>query len=212
MRETVTSRTIPNRGLALLLLLTMAVSIGGSYMIVNQTVYVTGMFSATNTNGTVTFTQEGVLSIRLNDALTTFGNITSTAPGDCKVNTEGGAPANCTAELTTDYMQLENDGNVVAAVLVNSTKDKNQTFSLGSTGTQQFRGASPVEEPGSCASGLASTYTLLPNASQDRAVLCSALRHNNTEDALTIHYQLFISPDLAPGNQTENVTFWATVA
>jgi len=203
------AKDISNKTLATLLVVAIVVSIGGTYVVLHRTPGITGLFTADFANGTLSFTSQGTLSIRLNDSLTTFGNITNTGNGPCLVNTEGSTD-NCTATQTNDVMVLENDGNVPAAVTVNSTKDKDGNFALGTGGSQKFR--SVEKKTGSCAGTLQSTYVTLPGAGGTRASVCDILRHNDTEDSLTIHYQLIIGTDLQPGNQTENITFWASLA
>lgn len=200
---------ISNTTLALLLVVAIVVSVGGTYVVLNRSPGITGLFTGTNTNGTVSFTQQGVLSIRLTDAQTTFGNVTSTANGTCVINTEG-RQGNCTSTLSNDYMELENDGNVPASVTINSTKDRNQSFRLGTGGNQSFKASN--SESGACAGTLTSVYTPVPNASDPHITVCTALRSNDSEDLLRIDYQLQIGTDLPQGNYTENVTFWASLA
>ena len=211
---------ISNSTLATLLVVSIVISVGGTYVVLQKSPSITGMFTSTAPNGTVSFTQQGVLSLRLANGTSTFGNITSTAPFNCTVSTDSGGATtgwNCSKSPFDEPMVLENDGNVPAMVQVNSTKDKNQTFALSSGATDPYtRGLQFFKatnfETGACATqpGNFSTYAVLGNASDALVTVCSVLRHNNTEDALRIDYMLVISPDLTAGNQTENVTFWAS--
>ncbi len=202
---------ISNKMLAALLVTAIVVSIGGTYVVLQQAPVVTGMFTGTDANGTISFTSQGVLSIRLLDALTTFGNVTFNAAGPCVIDTLGVQTA-CTSTLSNDVMVLENDGNVNANVVVNSTKDKDGNFPLGTGGGQKFKAVEANSDDCADAGTLATAYATLPGAGGIRANVCSILNYTDGNDDLTIHYELTIGSDLAPGNYTENVTFWASLA
>jgi hypothetical protein len=173
------------------------------------------LFTGTNATGTVSFTQQGVLSIKLNDAITTFGNVTSTAAGTCTIDTEA-TQTNCVSTVSNDKMQLENDGNVNAVVDANSTKDRAaapdpSSFNLGTGGAQSIKATNA--ETGACSAGTAYTvYATLANTSGSMTRICDSLNYDDNADALTIDYRLVIGQDLTPGNYTENVTFWASLA
>ena len=197
---------ISNRTLATLLVIAIVISIGGTYVVLERTPAITGLFTGANATGTLTFEQQGVLSIRLNDAIASFGNISSTSNNPCGVYTDGTAASNCSQSVANNGMLLENDGNVDAHVRINSSYGKD-SMSLGTGGVQYFK--MTESEAGSCTGTETSTWTVLPNASGTRASVCTNLDFSDTTDLLAINYHLVIGNDLAPGNYSENITFWA---
>lgn len=199
---------ISNRTLATLLVVAIVISIGGTYVVLQRTPAITGLFTGTNATGTLTFEQQGVLSIKLNDAVASFGNVTSTSNGICEVYTDGvTSPVNCTQSVTGDGMLLENDGNIDAHVRVNSSYGID-SMTLGTGGAQYFKAAD--SEASTCTGTLTSTYTTLPGYADARASVCTNMDFNDGTDLLDIDYSLRIGTDLAPGNYSENVTFWAS--
>jgi hypothetical protein len=202
---------ITNKTVATLLVVAIVVSIGGTYIVLQRAPGISGLFTATNQTGTVTFTQQGVLSIKLDDMIASFGNVTSTSAGACDVYTDGTAAVNCAQTVLNDNMLLENDGNVFAKVDVNSTKDtEGQNFPLGTGGLQEFKGTE--NEVGSCPGTLQTALTTLPGAGGTAATLCTQMDYVDASDTITIDYHLHIGNDLTFGNYTENVTFLASLA
>jgi hypothetical protein len=198
---------ISNRTLATLLVVAIVISIGGTYVVLQRTPAITGLFTGTNATGTLTFEQQGVLSIKLNDAVASFGNVTSTSNGNCVVYTDGVTSAvNCSQSVTGDGMLLENDGNIRAKVRVNSSYGVD-SMTLGTGGGQFYKASN--SEGSSCSGTLTSTLTTLPAASDAMSIVCSNLGFADSADLLRIDYSLNIGTDLAPGNYSENVTFWA---
>ncbi len=197
---------ISNRTLATLLVVAIVISIGGTYVVLQRTPAITGLFTGTNATGTLTFEQQGVLSIKLNDAVASFGNVTSTANGVCQVFTDGTSSVNCAQTVSNDNMELENDGNIAANVRVNSSYGVD-SMTLGTGGNQYFKATN--NEASSCTGTLTSAFTTLPNFNGAMAEVCTTLDFDDASDSLIIDYKLEIGTDLAPGNYSENITFWA---
>lgn len=200
---------ISNKTLATLLVVAIVVSIGGTYVVLQKAPGITGLFTATDANGTITFTSEGVLSIKINDASVAFGNISSNAPGLCTITSDGNAFNNCWGNATgnkytsiTDYMEVENDGNVAAELNVSIV---GTAFSLGTGGAQLYKASEPTA---GCAGTLQDSYTALSSAKKQ---VCSNLAFTDGADTVRVFYNLTLGSDIMPGAQSQNVTFWAAL-
>jgi hypothetical protein len=195
---------ISNATLATLLVVAIVVSVGGTYVVLQRTPGITGLYTGTSQTGTISFNEQGVLSIRLTDADSSFGNITANGTGVCTISTDqaaGSGGVNCFKTEGVNSMTLNNDGNVNASVTINATG-----FSLGTGGGQNFKA---TDSTGACpgAGTLTTAFTGLPQGAA--AAVCTNMYFVDGDDDLTIDYQLLIGTDVLPGNQTENVTFWA---
>jgi hypothetical protein len=125
----------------------------------------------------------------------TAGNWTSTADG------AGGWPG-----ASTDYMTLENNGNVDAKVNISASANA-ATFIGGTSPAQNYAGAD--NEAGSCVAGLQSAYTALTTSQK---VLCTNLTYGAANDAVDIMYKLTIPSDATPSAKSNTITFSAVAA
>ncbi|MEM2874317.1 MAG: hypothetical protein QW063_02655, partial [Candidatus Nanoarchaeia archaeon] len=171
--------------------------------------------NGTNGTGNINVTIGESLSITLIDNLVDFGtgyvtsgyvyadidsNSTDTGNWTSTANGADGWPSN------TDYMTLENNGNV----------DANVNISAGSTAATFIGGTNPAQwyaaknnETGSCEGTLQSTYTSLLTT---QTVLCTDLQTESTNDAIDIMFKLRIPSDATPTAKSNTITFTAVQA
>jgi hypothetical protein len=172
--------------------------------------------SDNSTAGLLNITIGTALSITLTDALVDFGtgyvNSGSTfaivdsnvsAAGDNWTSTAGGAggwPA------STDYLTLENNGNVDAKVNVSASKSA-ATFLGGTSPAQNY--SAQDNQAGSCTGTLQTTTTELKTT---QTSLCTNLTYASANDALDIAFQLKVPSDATPAGKTNTITFSAVAA
>lgn len=193
---------ISNATLATLLVVAIVVSVGGTYVVLQRTPGITGMYTGTSQTGTVSFTEQGVLSIVLTDAAVSFGTIQSTGAGLCTVtsNSAAGSGTNCNKTAGADIMVLQNDGNVNASVAISAT-----SLNLGTGGSFKYQGATAPTRDGGCTGTLTSSFTAFSGAD-----ICTKMVSDDAADQFGIDFELKIGTDLGPGAQSANVTFVAT--
>ncbi len=197
--------SISRTSLYVLAVIAVVAGVVGTYLSIQHVQSITGLYTGLSQVGSISFNEQGVMSLRLTDASSSFGNITSNNSGVCVVTTEGPVMSgiNCYKTGGPDPMTVNNDGNLNITVTINATG-----FSLGTGGGQAFKATEGA--PGICALSLASSYVSLPSSTP--ALVCDQLKFSDGVDDLTIDIRLTVGEDLQPGNQTENVTLWACLA
>jgi hypothetical protein len=205
---------ISNTTLATLLVVAIVVSIGGTYVVLQRTPAITGLFTGTTAQGTVNFEEQGVLSIVLTDNLVDFGIIQSTGNGTCTIASSAasgaGGGSNCEKTLGPDIMTLQNDGNVNASITV----DETDNFELGTGGGFNFETTTIAAvipgdlRDGGCIDTPATAWTPVAGGSS----LCANMQPIDSADEIGIDYQLLLGVDAPPKpSQQATVTFTATL-
>jgi hypothetical protein len=200
---------ISNSTLATLLVVAIVVSVGGTYVVLQRAPGITGLYTGTSQQGTLSFNEMGVLSIVLRDTQVSFGNISQTGDGMCIVNSydaQSTNTGNCLKGTAgADSLLLENDGNTNANVSITVASP----FSLGTGGAQAVKSSEPGSRVLGCTGNVQTNFA---NISASPVNVCDVLASVDTADQIQIDFQLYIGQDLVPGNYTENVTFLATQA
>lgn len=124
---------ISNRTLATLLVVAIVISLGGTYLVMQNAPAITGLAIDANASGTFDFQNEGFLTIHLDDNSANFGNITHTDIGICELNTAGplynssncnvAIPTAAGGNLASQVMTVNNSGNLDANITVNFTSE-----------------------------------------------------------------------------------------
>jgi hypothetical protein len=156
------------------------------------------------------------LSITLIDKLVDFGTghvapnngsaVIDSAVASAGDNWTSSAPGVDGWPGLTDYMTLENNGNVDANVVIAAGSDA-ATFIGGSSPAQNYEGAE--NESGSCTGSLQSSYAALTTGQTN---LCSSLAFGDSADALNIFFKLTVPSDATPTQKTNTITFTGTKA
>jgi len=172
----------------------------------------TGGAGAGNNTGEIRITIESVLSITLPDALVDFGtgyvasgytyaildsNSTELQNWTVVENGSNGWPSN------TDYIILENNGNIYANVTIKANKTASEF--IGGTNPEQYFAAMD-NESGSCQNNLQSDYTELQTSEN---TICGNLSYANDADSLRIMFKLKIPSDATPDVRSNIITFIA---
>ena len=221
---------ISNRTLAILLVVAIAISLGGTIVSLNrlanvQAPVITGF--AGSDVGTATVNISSQASIKFNVSSVNFGNgwvNTSQGEDSCRMSAEGDDEASSSSSACTDEwddddwvaLQIENDGNV--NITVNVSTDGPASEFVGTGGGFWFR----VNESktGSCNStnslnaSVDSQWTAWP-ASDKQERVCSYLDYNDARDTLWLHLQVnvsYLSQYVGTGARTANITAYGVTA
>jgi len=162
--------------------------------------------------GLVNFTISGALSITLPNSIVDFGtgyvtlgdtyaildsNSTSPTGWTSTANGVDGWPSN------TDYIVLENNGNVNANVTIKANKTASEF--VGGTNPAQWYAAMD-NEAGSCTGDLQSDYADLTTSETN---LCSSLGYADSADTLNVMFKLQVPSDASPAAKSNTITFTA---
>lgn len=206
---------LSNKALALLLLIAIVVSVGGTVFTLQRmsAAGVTGYVTSDPVTGKTNFSIDSSLSIRFVNALVPFGSgFVNGTMTSCTMGTNNTPPLNtrgCINFNTTVHeanLTIENDGNVLANVSLNFTR--NATTFIGGTSPQfQYE----------VTDGEASSCTDIRNASAFKEVgaievdgtdarVCDGLLFDDGNDLLEVGFWLLIPEDADLGSHEVTVT------
>lgn len=207
---------LSNKALALLLLVAIVVSVGGTAFTLQrmgQLQGVTGMATSSPITGKTNFSIDSSLSIRFVNSLVLFGSgYVNGSMTSCSMGTNNTPPLgtrgciNFNTTVHTSNLTIENDGNVLANVSLNFTR--NATTFIGGT-SPSFKYEVGNNESSSC--------TTLRNASTFKEVsdievngtnarICDGLNFDDESDRLHIGFWLVIPEDASVGSHEVTVT------
>lgn len=201
---------LSNRALAVLLVLTIVVSIGGTLISLNSIPQGTVTVGHVTAEGTTQLTVAGLTQITLTDDAVDFGTcglnssqtITYISNGTNGESLED-SDSTCSGSFP-DTMTLENTGNKY----VNLTISSNATgaeFVDASSGEGSLYFAMANKEVDACNDGLITTFTNF-SAAPYNYTFCNNFSPTNTEDELYIMYQVTLPPDTRDGTKTATIT------
>ena len=196
---------ISNKTLGLLLVAAIVISIGGTVVSLNKLdgFSTTGYATTNQTNGTVSLTVAEALSIVLDDSTINFG--TCTLPGgagitvDSALSSSGANNSACDtsndwSSAPGDVITVENNGNVVANVTINSNVTGTAFYGGDASSWIAYKGAGT-----GCASGnLTSSYTNITSAGAELA-FCSYLNQSVSNNKVNLTIKSYISPTATTG-------------
>lgn len=212
---------ISNRALAVLLLATMVVSLGGTILSLDRL----GALSATGWTtaaGQVNLTVDTELSITTADNNEMdFGTCNPDTDSDLTVNSENQGDvgeADCPGEELTPIW-VRNDGNVPAVVTLESNDwgqagEAGGSFLPSSAGTSELRYKAindgsdlDTDYSGGCAAGLVDSYSLINDSSSYD--VCDNLGYQNENNSVGIHFEIVIPRAADPVPSSATITFTA---
>jgi len=162
--------------------------------------------------GLVNFTISGALSITLPNSIVDFGTGYVT-PGNTYaiLDSNSTLPTGWTSTANgvddwpsnTDYIVVENNGNVNANVTIKAEKTANDF--IGGTNPAQWYAAMNNEDS-SCTSNLQSDYADLTTSETN---LCENLGYADSADTLNVMFKLRVPSDASPAAKSNTITFTA---
>ncbi len=212
---------ISNKGLALILLVAMVISVGGTIFTLSKLDSYGGSigYVTVNETGKTNFSITSSLSIRFTD-LTVMqfgaGYVNDTIPsGNCVINSTmdaaaiGAAASGCIGFNTTissRNLTIENDGNILANVSFNFTK--NATNFIGGT-TPSFQFLIKNNETGSCGTimnGSTWTEVNINGANGSSGVrVCNMFNTSDTNDTFYAALAVTIPKTASTGGHTVDI-------
>jgi len=191
---------ISNRTLATLLVVAIVISLGGTYLVMQNAPSLTGLAfqNFENDTGTFSFENVGFLAINLDDDTTNFDALTHVSQGICSVVTDtNGDTFGCTSNVTDGIagqtMLLNNTGNVDANISVNVTNAA--TALAGLLGTRGRLAVAVATGEGGCNNltgqdnpdlGIYKDLFADDGDVESVVLLCENFTYKATEDAITI--------------------------
>jgi len=215
---------LSNKALAVLLLVAIAISIGGTFLSISKipgpTAPALTGHAADNATGQVNFTIQNSFSIRFVNANIPFGTGFVNSSNGCQMGTNNSPPSNdpdgCSGFNTTVHtlnLTIENDGNVAANVSLNFTA--NATGFIGGTSPFFKYRVNQSGEPGSCAAimnGSAATFQEVGSAVGHNettipgAKICNNLNYQDSTDLIDVGFWISIPQNAASGDHNVVVT------
>lgn len=217
---------VSNKTLAILVVAAIVVTLGGTMLVLRSgpSVQLTGL--VTSQEGTAKINVSTVVDIELEDTVIDFGTghvNDSALDHNCIMNTEQGPidtteSNDCLGDWNsiTDYMWIQNEGNVPISLTVNSGLDASG-FITGSSPSFQVKSvvdSTDANGPGddstaSCSAGAAlDTYSELGGD----VTLCDSLGYEDSGDELVMYAKATVPSDAATGSRTTTWTFTASDA
>ncbi len=211
---------LSNKALAVLLLIAITVSIGGTMMSISRlestAPAVTG-HAADNATGQVNFTIQNSFSIRFVNSVVPFGTGYVNSSSGCQMGTHVGPsadPDGCAGfnnTVNSSNLTIENDGNIAANVSLNFTA--NATGFIGGTAPSfQYR-VNQSAEPGSCATVMngssfqeVGTSTGTNETTVKGAKICNNLNYQDSTDLIDVGFSLSIPQNAASGDHNVIIT------
>jgi len=200
---------LSNRALAVLLVLTIVVSIGGTLISLNSMPKGIAGYVST-AQGTTELTISALTEITLTDDAVNFGTcgLNSSQTITYQSNASDGesqedSDSTCTGTFP-DYMVLENTGNKYVNLTISSNVT-GATFVNASSGEGSLYFSASNKDPSSCLDGLVTTFTNFTLAANNYT-LCNNFSPTNTEDELYLMYQVTLPPDTRDGTKTAQIT------
>jgi len=212
---------LSNKALALLLLVAIVVSIGGTMVSLNRLSALqaaTGFVVQTSDTGNTNFTIGTQLSIRFLQSTTNFGtgyvNVTG-GNSFCRISTIDAAVNNsgCAGNFQIgSNLTVENDGNQVVNVSLNFTKNATG-FIGGTTYTETFQYRVENTEANSCQSfrNASAAFTEVGSGNETYPYgswVCQNFDFDGASNLFNVGFRLEIPSDASTGNH--NVTITAT--
>jgi hypothetical protein len=219
---------ISNKSLVFLVILSIGISAVTTLALMNKlnTIPQIATGGATTQHGNITLEIESTLSIVLRESVVNFGS--GYVNGSCRFN-EGEATNNATLTAGETFenlngcwtnqtalptsLRLENDGNMLANVLVKGPSDVH--FFNDYSGTNPFgllwKARDSTGEVGACSGTLQEEFTGFDDTEKS---VCTALSFDpSTQDEISIDVRVIIPADLEPGiYQNSTIEFTATSA
>jgi len=205
-----------NKSLALLLVVAIVISLGGTFISLNKLNQIVVFAPPRLTGRALTGSGQVNLTISTNSSCTV----------DNDVNFGSGKPTQ-TRTLTTDQnnnfdgfscngatpgtgncwgLQINNTGNVRINVTFNSTKDGAELLGLGHQASDFAYLIDDSEiESNSCTTDGVSSFTATPKAN---TLLCRGLNYTDSTDVIIMDFNVSIDQNTAPGNKTTTINIY----
>lgn len=209
---------LSNKALALLLLVAIVVSVGGTLFTLDRVTKVgsaTGRAVDLDATGKTNFSIQNSLSIRFINTLVPFGTgYVNGSLTSCYMGTNATPPLGTRGcigfNATVDALNLtiENDGNVAANISLNFSKNAT-TFIGGNTVTPSFQYEVINAESSACATiGNGSTFKEVGaiEVNGTNARVCTNLGFTDSADLLSVGFFLIIPENAAIGSHEVIVT------
>lgn len=209
---------ISNRGLAVLLILAIVISIGGTLISLN--VIGTGITGyAISQSGTAMLNIEGLVQITLTDGSINFGtcdlssSLVLTYDSNSTQNQSLEDPTSqCTfPDGVPDVFTLENSGNENVNLTINSDTSAADFINApgSSLKTFAFAGMERITTgENGCVEGLRTSFTNFTEASTEY-LLCNNFTTAADSDEIDIAFRVTLPPDAASGQRTAIITITA---
>ncbi|MBR9700561.1 hypothetical protein GOV11_01720 [Candidatus Woesearchaeota archaeon] len=207
-----------NKLLAMLLLVSLVVSIGGTMLSLNKisNLGITGRAGDNLSTGYSNFSIISSLSIRFINNAVDFGTgYVNGSFTSCVMGTNGSVPgtdgSGCVGFQTGSNLSIENDGNLIANVSLNFSENATGFIGGSTVAPELMYQVWQTEEPGSCSGGLKNgsimtDVTAVPEQTPNGARVCDNLVVATT-DQFEVGIWIRIPDDSA---QTEHIVdIWA---
>lgn len=203
---------LSNRALAVLLVLTIVVSIGGTLISLNSIPRGTVGY-VSSAQGTTQLTIQSLTEITLTDNAVDFGtcNLNSSQTITYHSNASTGQSledpdSTCTGTFP-DNMTLENTGNRYVNLTISSNVT-GASFVDASSGLGSLYFVMGNKEAGACSDGLIVEFTNFSLADHNYT-FCNNFSPANGEDEISIAYKVELPPDTKDGTKTATITIAA---
>jgi len=201
---------LSNRALAVLLVLTIVVSIGGTLISLNSMPKGIVGYASDSETGTTQLTVSALTQITLTDSAVDFGTcgLNNSQTITYRSNSTNGqsledADSTCTGTFP-DNMTLENTGNKLVNLTISSNVSGADFIDATSgEGSLYFAGAN--SEVDACSSGLQTAFTNF-SAADTNYTLCSNFSTVNTNDEIFIMFQVELPADTTDGTKSATIT------
>lgn len=199
---------ISNKTLAILVGVAIVVSLVGLLSVgKGGVVYISGR--AGSGEGPVSLNLTSEVSIKVENAID-FGNGRVWANStNATLDSDAGTVQWGTWAAGKKYIKVENDGTV--NISVNVTADQNAATFIGGT-NPSFKLKAVETETGACAGTLVTTYTDVPDGTEDPINICDLLMYGLGEDEFNVSVRLVVPSDAPAGQRNTTLTFSAVQA
>lgn len=195
---------ISNKTLGLLLVAAIVVSVGGTFLSLQQLGSLSATGYATSDTGLVNLTVEEVLSIELIDSVIDFGQCTPHHTDDITVDSSlaAGAVNNSACSATgafPDYLRLRNAGNVHACVDMQTDRNADDLFGTDGVSSIWYK-VENATAPG-CAGTMQDAYNQLTLTGANDYPVCTNLTAIASFNQIDFFIQAIINPNAKDGGQ-----------
>jgi hypothetical protein len=204
------SEDVSNRGLAVLLVLAIVVSIGGTMISLNKMgTGITG-YATDNETGTASLEIESLVQITLTDASVDYGICGLNSSQVLTYDSNGTGASQETDDSSTcsgtfpDVMTLENTGNKDVNLTIASDTSAADFVNAPSSDLKTFAFVG-ITNDGGCVDGLQTTFTNFTAATTDY-LLCNNFTTASATDEVDIGFRVTLPPDAVTGVRSATIT------
>ncbi len=206
------SEDVSNKGLAVLLVLAIVVSIGGTLISLNKMgTGITG-YASDDETGTASLEIQSLVQITLTDSSVDFGvcalNSSQVLTYDSNSSNNQSledANSQCTyPNGVNDVFTLENTGNKDVNLTIKSDTSAASFVNAPSADLKTFAFVG-IDNDGGCVSGLQTSFTNFTAADTDY-LLCSNFTTPSTSDEVDIAFRVTLPPDALTGQRQATIT------